>query len=187
MPAGATVRGPAVGGVSGTPGPARLPALLPALPEDPPPGPRGSSSYTPAAVGGVIDYRMARRAVVRQVTRGDVPVEDVCDAHPELLRAARNIGSPVHRACPICRLADARARVPVAGPGDGPGELRLVTYVFGDDLQRRSGHVVWTDAELADLSRSCRSFRTYVVECCLVCGWNHLVESALLGQAHAVG
>jgi hypothetical protein len=138
-------------------------------------------AYTSRAMRGFIDYRMAKRALVRQVTRGSVPVEDVCDAHPELLRAARNVGSPTHRTCPICRLADDRADVPL----DEAQTLRLVTYVFGDDLKRLSGHVVWTRTELDDLARSHRSFSAYVVECCLVCGWNHLVESYLLGRAYA--
>jgi len=133
---------------------------------------------------GFIDYRLAKRALIRQVTRGVVTTSDVCDAHPELLRAARSIGAPTHRTCPICRLADDRADVP-ADPAGSEHTLRLVTYVFGDDLARLSGHCVWTREELADLSRAHRSFTAYVVECCLVCGWNHLVESYLLGRAHA--
>ena len=130
---------------------------------------------------GFTDYRMARRAVVRQVLRGIVSREDVCDAHPELLRAAGNIGTPVHRSCPMCALADRRADVPL----DETRTLRLVTYVFGDDLKRKSGHVVWTRDELDALAASHQSFTTYTVECCLVCGWNHLVESYLLGRAYA--
>lgn len=131
---------------------------------------------------GFTDYRMAKRAVVRDVTSGAVSLRDVCDAHPDLLRAARNIGEPANRPCPICELADARAAV----PRDEASSLRLVTYVYGDDLKRRSGHVVWNRVELADLASSHRSFRAYIVECCLVCGWNHLAESYLLGSAHAV-
>lgn len=130
---------------------------------------------------GRIDYRIARRALVREVTRGSVAVTDVCDAHPELLRAARNIGSTTARTCPICRLADDRADVAI----DETGTLRLVTYVFGGDLARLSGHVVWNREELDGLAGRHRSFTAYVVECCLVCGWNHLVESFLLGRAHA--
>jgi hypothetical protein len=130
---------------------------------------------------GFIDYRMAKRALVRDVTRGAVAVTDVCDAHPELLRAARNIGATTSRTCPICRLADDRADVPL----DETQTLRLVTYVFGSDLKQKSGHVVWTREELDGLAVRHRSFSAYVVECCLVCGWNHLVESYLLGRAHA--
>ena len=130
---------------------------------------------------GFIDYRMARRAVVRDVSSGRVRITDVCDAHPELLRAARYIGRPAERACPICGLADDRADV----PRDEASMLRLVTYVFGDDLKRKSGHVVWDSEELSNLASAHESFMTYTVECCLVCGWNHLVESYLLGLAHA--
>lgn len=132
---------------------------------------------------GFIDYRMAKRALVRQVTRGVVPLTDVCDAHPELLRAARNVGTPTSRTCPICRLADDRADVPL----DEAETLRLVTYVFGHDLKQRSGGVVWTRAELDELASRHEAFTAYVVECCLVCGWNHLVESYLLGRQYAAG
>jgi hypothetical protein len=130
---------------------------------------------------GFIDYRMAKRALVREVTRGVVPVTRVCDAHPELLRAARNVGQPAKHSCPICDMADERADV----PRDETQALRLVTYVFGDDLKRRSGACIWTREELAGLAAEHQSFTAYVVECCLVCGWNHLVESYLLGRAHA--
>lgn len=130
---------------------------------------------------GQTDYRMARRALVREVVQGMVRVVDVCDAHPELMRAARNVGMPTERPCPICELADQRAAV----PADETRTLRLVTYVYGDDLKRKSGHCVWTREELDGLAAEYRSFTAYVVECCLVCGWNHLVSSFLLGHSHA--
>jgi hypothetical protein len=62
--------------------------------------------------------------------------------------------------------------------------LRLVTYVFGSDLRRKSGFPVWNREELLDLAADHRSFTAYTVECCLVCGWNHLHESVLMGRAH---
>ena len=127
----------------------------------------------------VTDYRMAKRALVREVTRGARSLTDVCDAHPELLRAARNVGTVTSRDCPICELADDRADVPRDDVA-----LRQVTYVFGDSLRRRSGGLVWTRDELDDLAAVHDSFTAYVVECCLVCGWNHLVESQLLGTQH---
>lgn len=130
---------------------------------------------------GQTDYRLAKRALVHQVVSGLVSVRDVCDAHPELLRAARHVGMAAGRHCPICELADDRAAV----PRDDADALRLVTYVFGDDLKRKSGHVVWNRHELAGLAAEHHSFTAYVVEACLVCGWNHLVESFLLGRAHA--
>lgn len=135
------------------------------------------------ALSGRIDYRMAKRALVRQVTRGQIAVQDVIDAHPELVRAARNIGTETARTCPICRLADDRADVPI----DRENTLREVTYVYGESLRQRAGHVVWTDAELQDLATRYDSFTAYRVECCLVCGWNHLVTSELFGTAHTPG
>lgn len=134
-------------------------------------------------MAGRIDYRMAKRALVRQVTRGLVGVQEVCDAHPELLRAARNVGSETSRTCPICRIADDRADVPV----DADVTLREVTYVFGASLRQKHGHIVWTDDELAELATRYRSFTAYTVECCLVCAWNHLVVAEVLGTDHLPG
>jgi hypothetical protein len=147
----------------------------------PPTSPGRRAVHTLHPMRGFIDYRMAKRALVREVTRGAVRLADVCDAHPELLRAARNVGLPTERECPICALADDRADV----PHDEAASLRVVTYVYGDDLKRKSGHIVWNRAELDALAAHHQSFAAYAVECCLVCGWNHLVESYLLGRAHA--
>ncbi len=132
---------------------------------------------------GRIDYRMAKRALVRQVTRGAVAIQDVNDAHPELMRAARNIGTETARTCPICRLADDRADVPI----DAENTVREVTYVYGDALRQRAGRVVWTTEELHDLAARYPSFTAYTVECCLVCGWNHLVTAELFGTDHVPG
>ncbi len=126
---------------------------------------------------------MAKRALVRQVTRGNVSVQDVVDAHPELMRAARNIGTETARTCPICRLADNRADVPI----DSGNTLREVTYIYGRALRQRDGRVVWTAEELADLATRYTSFTAYKVECCLVCGWNHLVTAELFGTDHEAG
>ena len=100
---------------------------------------------------------------------------------PELLRAARNIGTPSDRRCPICELADRRAEI----AADESPSLRLVTYVFGADLRRKSGTPVWNREELLDRAPDHRSSTAYTVECCLVCGWNHLHERVLMGKAHA--
>lgn len=126
---------------------------------------------------------MAKRALVRQVTRGVVAVQDVVDAHPELLRAARNIGTETARTCPICRLADDRADIPI----DADCTLREVTYAYGDALRQRSGTVVWTQADLEALADEHTSFTAYRVECCLVCGWNHLISAELMGTDHVPG
>ena len=43
--------------------------------------------------GGVVDHRLARRHVISEFRRGRLRQDQVCDAHPELIRAAKNIGS----------------------------------------------------------------------------------------------
>jgi hypothetical protein len=131
----------------------------------------------------VVDYGLARRAVLTSL-RGGGPTsrEDVCDAHPYLLRAARHHGEPTGRECPVCR------RRP----------LTEVSYVYGDELGSCSGRVR-TARELAEMAREHAEFRVYVVEVCAGepasgrgdlgqpgdrggCGWNHLVQSYVLGD-----
>ena len=64
---------------------------------------------------GIVDHRLARRMLISQVRKGRLPLDQVCDAHPELIRAARNVGTQTSTPCPICEETD----------------LKLVTYVFG--------------------------------------------------------
>ena len=42
----------------------------------------------------VIDYALARRATLVELARGRLSAADACDAHPDLLRAARYHGEP---------------------------------------------------------------------------------------------
>jgi len=116
-----------------------------------------------------IDYTLARRLVVRDVQKGRVAREAVCDAHPELLRAARNVGEDAPGSCPIC---------------EAPG-LRLVSYVFGDGLKQANGRCVTSSSELERLGASVDELACYVVEVCTECNWNHLVRSYLTGRRHA--
>lgn len=90
---------------------------------------------------------------------------EVCDAHPELLRAARNVGTGTGDTCPICEDA----------------ELVLVSYLFGPSLPA-SGRCVTTAGELDRLATSARSgpLACYVVEVCPACGWNHLNHTYLV-------
>ena len=60
-----------------------------------------------------VDYALARRAVLRDLRRGSISGHDVCDAHPELLRAGRNVGE----------------RAPHDGPVCGRDHVRFVSYV----------------------------------------------------------
>ena len=100
-----------------------------------------------------------RDAVVREVRRGRVDAVDVCDAHPELLRAARNVGRPLGDDCPIC------------------GEERTVqvTYVFGSGLPA-GGRCPATATELNRLRRRTEPVLCYDVEVCPGCGWHHLTR-----------
>ena len=65
-------------------------------------------SFRPEAIrgangtGAVVDYRLTRQAVVREFRKGRLSRLDVCDAHPELRRAAAGAGTPTQEPCPIC-------------------------------------------------------------------------------------
>src|SRR4051794_14564978 len=51
---------------------------------------------------GVVDYTLAKRALLREFRGGLLSRFEICDAHPELLRAARYMGEPSSRTCPVC-------------------------------------------------------------------------------------
>jgi hypothetical protein len=111
---------------------------------------RGASGS--GQVAGHVDYRLARNAIVSEYRKGRLSRLDVCDAHPELLRAATNVGEESREECPICEEA----------------KVRLVSYVFGSRLPP-SGKCVTTRSELAKLSRGARDLACYVVEVCPNC------------------
>jgi hypothetical protein len=114
------------------------------------------------------DYVLARRAVLRDLERGRLTRLDVCDAHPELLRAGRHLGESAPVPCPVC---EARS-------------LRYVSYVYGSDLRHANGRAITNDLELARLDAEHDEFARYVVEVCLDCGWNHLDRRELHGRRH---
>jgi hypothetical protein len=109
---------------------------------------------------GVVDYTLAKRALLRNVRRGLVSVLDICDAHPELMRAARHVGEETTRSCPVC---------------DRPG-LRRLAYVYADELKRDNGRV-WAINQALTLAARCRNGVCYVVEVCTSCSWNYLSEA----------
>jgi hypothetical protein len=108
--------------------------------------------------GGVVDHRVARR-LINQVRIGRLRRDEVCDAHPELIRAAGNVGTETEAICPICEEEN----------------LRLVTYVFGHRLPAH-GRCVSSSKELRELSAKGRDLRAYVVEACCGCRWHHLLR-----------
>jgi hypothetical protein len=115
---------------------------------------------------GLVDYVLARRSVLRDLHRGRLSRRDVCDAHPELIRAARQVGDAAGVDCPVCELEG----------------LRLVSYAFGDSLKSPSGRLWVGEKELARLERSHDELKCYEVEVCAECGWNHLRRSYLVGR-----
>lgn len=118
-----------------------------------------------------VDYRLARKALLRELRGGLRSKVDVCDAHPELLRAARFIGEETGEACPVCEKED----------------LRLVFYTYGRELKGRENGRVRRRADLDELKRRFGEFACYAVEVCTECSWNHLVRSFLSGHQHAAG
>lgn len=112
---------------------------------------------------GRTDYRMQRRALLADVRAGMVSPGEVCDAHPDLVRAGKHLGKPAGDDCPIC---------------EQPG-LRRVTYVF-DEAGRASrsagGRAIPADS-LAAVFERYGNLQAYTVEVCIGCCWHHLLES----------
>jgi hypothetical protein len=111
----------------------------------------------------ILDFRLARNAVLVDFRANRVTREDICDAHPELLRAAK-AGRSTDEECPIC--AD--------------DNLVHVTYAFGPRLPAR-GRCVDNAKEMRQLDHSSDELACYVVEVCRTCSWNHLVRRVPLG------
>jgi Family of unknown function (DUF5318) len=107
-----------------------------------------------------VDYTLAKRALLAQARAGLLGRADICDAHPELVRAARNVGEHSRRDCPVCAQA----------------KLRLLAYVYGDGLKQDNGRVWPLDVGLSMAADRPGSW-CYVVEVCTECQWNHLSEA----------
>jgi len=126
---------------------------------------RPHGSGRPGSTRGSIDYRLARRRLLRRYRAGEVDAADVCDAQRELMRVAHAASIPARHRCPIC---SERA-------------LRIVRFVFGPRLPS-GGRAVTSDAEMARLASRAGDHRCYEVEVCLDCRWNHLQSSYLLAE-----
>jgi Family of unknown function (DUF5318) len=115
---------------------------------------------SPRSELGVIDYTLAKRALLRDARLGVLGLTDICDAHPELMRAARHVGEPTKNDCPVC----------------GRVKLVLLAYVYGDSLREQNGRV-WSIETGLRMTAATPGARCYVVEVCTSCQWNHLHES----------
>ncbi|MFN8232644.1 MAG: DUF5318 family protein [Actinomycetota bacterium] len=124
---------------------------------------------TPRSQLGVIDYTLAKRALLRDARLGVLGLTDLCDAHPELVRAAKHVGEPTRNDCPVC----------------GREKLVLLAYVYGDGLRDENGRV-WSIETGLKMAAANPGSRCYVVEVCNACHWNHLRET-FTARRSAVG
>jgi hypothetical protein len=120
------------------------------------------------ANGAVVEYGLVRRSVLAALAAGTLTRDDVCDAHPELLRAAQHLGRRSGETCPVC----------------GDAELREVTYVFGARLPA-GGACPSTRTELLKLERREEPVQCYAVEACLACHFHHLARKWAAGGRRA--
>ena len=116
-----------------------------------------------------VDYSLARRATLRAFKAGHLSRFELCDAHPDLLRAARFAGERTPDTCPVCER----------------GPVVLVKYVFSDEFSKRENGRVWTHDDLAPLLKL-REVRLYTVEVCPDCSWNHLRTQVTLGNGRGL-
>ena len=122
----------------------------------------------PSFQGPSVDYRLARRSSLASLRKGSLDTGDVCDAHPELMRAGKNIGEDAGMPCPVC----------------SHDSLKFVRYVYGEELKRNSGRVVYPPEWLRELVTTYDQFTCYVVEVCVDCAWNHLVKAYVAGRRY---
>ena len=126
--------------------------------------PLTSGTFRGASRGAIVDHRLARRSLISEYKKGRLRRDQVCDAHPELLRAARNVGEETKVTCPICE----------------QDKLVLVTYVFGPRLPAH-GRVISQPKEAAPFTRGNENYTAYVVEACRKCAWHHLLRVLPIG------
>ncbi|HEX2053692.1 MAG TPA: DUF5318 family protein [Actinomycetota bacterium] len=116
---------------------------------------------------GFVDYTIAKRSVLDGFKRGSLDRMDICDAHPELMRVARNVGLDIERPCPVCA---------------SKNSLKQVRFVYGDELGHLSGRAVYPQDWELELDGQFDEFRCYAVEVCVECQWNHLAACYLMGR-----
>lgn len=121
----------------------------------------GASSRTGTSTGeyASVEYLLAKRAILREFKAGQIAKTDLCDAHPDLIRAAKAVGVPSGEVCEVCQL----------------GDIVHISYAFGPKLPAHGRCIAGSD-ELAKLRANFDEFTCYVVEVCPECHWNHLVR-----------
>ena len=111
-----------------------------------------------------VEYALARHTLVENFKRGRISRGEICDAHPELLRAGSAVGAAREDPCPVC------------------ASLSLVSvfYAFGPKLPAH-GKCIASAAEVAKVASIAHDAHVYQVEVCLSCHWNHLLRVTSLG------
>lgn len=114
-----------------------------------------------------MSHALQRRATLEAMRRPQSLLAgiDPCDADPMLVRSALHHGELAGRDCPVC----------------ASQRLIELNYVFGEQLGQFSGRIK-SVAELAEMETEFGEFKVRVVEVCPDCGWNHLIETYLLGD-----
>src|SRR5438445_9854106 len=69
---------------------------------------------------GVVDYTLAKRALLREFRNSLLSRLKIYNAHPKLLHTAHYLGTEATSAYPVC----------------DKDELRLLAYVYGDRMAR---------------------------------------------------
>ena len=107
-----------------------------------------------------VDYRLQRRIALSRLSVGNRALEDPCDAHPLLIRAAKHLGEPRGERCPVCH------------------DVELVTlqYVFLQSGPASQGGRVVEAARLGKYAERYGDLTVYEVEVCVGCRWNHLMS-----------
>ena len=115
----------------------------------------------------VIDYALQRRSTLETLRRPGRQLArmEACDADPMLVRAAKHHGETS----------------PSRLPGVRQAEMMNLSYVFGEQLGQYSGRIKKTP-ELEEMAHEFGEFKVVVVEVCLDCRWNHMIQSYLLGD-----
>src|SRR6476660_4912210 len=132
-----------------------------------PAGSPGRARTPPRTLGrvrtqrGLVDYALQRRALLAEVRSGRAGIDDVCDASPYLLRAAKFHGVPTDVGCPMCRKEP----------------LTHVYWVYGDEIKHLAGSARVPDELRSRASPSGRS-RVYKEGVGRPCSWNHRLASS---------
>lgn len=114
-----------------------------------------------------VSHGLARRAALEAMRRPQSLLlgVDPCDADPMLIRSALHHGTLAERDCPVC----------------ASNRLAELNFVFGDQLGQFSGRIKSSE-DLIEMEDQFGEFKVRIVEVCPDCGWNHLIETFVLGD-----